>query len=153
MKPRSFSVRRKSDLYSDMRSSLSVACLRFERSCALVGYRRGVYHSFRQDAPVCMANFKVAAGKRGKTGMKALKTAIGLMSGTSMDGIDIALLRTDGDNHVERGPSMGVPYEPGFRERLKQSLAEASHLHDRSARPGDLATVERNLTMRHAVAV
>ncbi|MEK1930058.1 MAG: anhydro-N-acetylmuramic acid kinase [Pararhizobium sp.] len=82
-----------------------------------------------------------------------IRTAIGLMSGTSMDGIDIALLRTDGENVVERGPSMGMPYEPAFRDRLKQALVEARGLTDRTARPGDLAAVERNLTLRHAVAV
>ena len=64
-----------------------------------------------------------------------IRTAIGLMSGTSMDGIDVALLRTDGENFIERGPFMGVPYEPDFRDRLKQALVEArrSDRQDRAA--------------------
>ncbi len=82
-----------------------------------------------------------------------MKTAIGLMSGTSMDGIDIALVRTDGRDRVERGPFMGVAYEPAFRNRLKLALDEARTLTDRMERPGDLGAVERNLTLRHAVAV
>ncbi len=34
--------------------------------------------------------------------MGKMMRAIGLMSGTSMDGIDVALIETDGENHVER---------------------------------------------------
>ena len=85
--------------------------------------------------------------------MTEMKTAIGLMSGTSMDGIDVALLKTDGIDRVERGPSMSVSYEPAFRDRLKQALKDAVGMTDRMARPGDLGGVERNLTLRHAVAI
>ena len=82
-----------------------------------------------------------------------LKAAIGLMSGTSMDGIDLALLRTDGEGVVERGPAMGVAYEPAFRKILAQALETAKSIRRRDERPGDLAAVERELTLRHASAV
>jgi anhydro-N-acetylmuramic acid kinase len=85
--------------------------------------------------------------------MADMKTAIGLMSGTSMDGIDVALLRTDGEAIVERGAFLSVPYEPGFRDRLKQGLEEAKTIRNRMERPGDLSRLEKDLTLRHADAV
>ncbi|PLK70976.1 anhydro-N-acetylmuramic acid kinase [Rhizobium sp. TH135] len=85
--------------------------------------------------------------------MVEMKTAIGLMSGTSMDGIDVALVRTDGEAVVERGGFLSVPYEPAFRDRLKQALEDAKGIKQRDERPGDLSRMERDLTLRHAEAV
>lgn len=85
--------------------------------------------------------------------MAEMKTAIGLMSGTSMDGIDVALVRTDGEAVVERGGFLSVPYEPAFRDRLKQALDDAKTIKKRDERPGDLSRMERDLTLRHAEAI
>ena len=79
--------------------------------------------------------------------------AIGLMSGTSMDGIDVALIETDGEAHLERGPASTVAYAPQFRRALMQAVEEAQHLTDRGARPGCLREVEWALTKQHADAV
>ena len=79
--------------------------------------------------------------------------AIGLMSGTSMDGIDVAMLTTDGESLVERGPFLAVPYDPAFREQLKQGLEDATTITDRTERPGCLGALEIELTLRHADAV
>jgi 1,6-anhydro-N-acetylmuramate kinase/RimJ/RimL family protein N-acetyltransferase len=85
--------------------------------------------------------------------MAEMKTAIGLMSGTSMDGIDVALVRTDGEAVVERGGFLSVPYEPAFRDRLKQALEDAKGIKQRAERPGEHSRMERDLTLRHAEAV
>ena len=83
----------------------------------------------------------------------ALTTALGLMSGTSMDGIDIAVLRTDGENTVERGPASFVAYEAAFSRKIEAALAAAKAIEKRDDRPGDLEILEREITLRHADAV
>ncbi len=80
-------------------------------------------------------------------------TAIGLMSGTSMDGVDVALVETDGEAFVKRGPFASLPYSDADRELLRQALADAVPLRDRRQRPGALAAAEMMITQRHAEAV
>lgn len=75
------------------------------------------------------------------------------MSGTSLDGIDVALLRTDGEEQVSRGPAATYPYRPDQQAVLHDALAEARTLENRDARPGILAEAERALTEWHAEAV
>src|SRR5437016_11865438 len=79
--------------------------------------------------------------------------AIGLMSGTSRDGIDVALVETDGEDNLTRGPYLTVSYDESFRYALKRAIADARNLADRTDRPGCLTEVERDLTERHAAAV
>lgn len=85
--------------------------------------------------------------------MDAMQRAIGSMSGTSMDGIDIAAIETDGESIVSRLAHTHVPYEPAFRALLRQAIADAGQLTDRAARPGSLAQAETELTRLHATAV
>lgn len=79
--------------------------------------------------------------------------AIGLMSGTSLDGIDVAMIETDGEDHVVRGPGMTVPYDSGMRARLAEALAHARSITAREQRPGMLTTAERLLTEYHGGAL
>ncbi|MBS0233024.1 MAG: anhydro-N-acetylmuramic acid kinase [Proteobacteria bacterium] len=85
--------------------------------------------------------------------MSKLMKAIGLMSGTSLDGIDVALIETDGEDHVVRGPAMTFPYDDTMRRMLINAIADARDLQSRDERPGSLAETERALTEQHAVAV
>ena len=79
--------------------------------------------------------------------------AIGLMSGTSMDGIDVAMLVTDGESELERGRSLFIPYDAAFRRRLAAALEPARAIRRREERPGGLDTLEAEITNRHADAV
>jgi anhydro-N-acetylmuramic acid kinase len=49
---------------------------------------------------------------------KPLYVSLGLMSGTSADGIDAALIRSDGEDMVETLAAAFVPYPDDFRKRL-----------------------------------
>jgi 1,6-anhydro-N-acetylmuramate kinase len=84
-------------------------------------------------------------------------TAIGLMSGLSLDGIEVALVVTDGERQLERGESLTFPYSPELRERLREAIAAAWRANgeggDTAADRDLLATVEHELTTLHAEAV
>ncbi|NEW91071.1 anhydro-N-acetylmuramic acid kinase [Rhodopseudomonas sp. BR0M22] len=82
-----------------------------------------------------------------------MMTAIGLMSGTSLDGVDVALIKTDGRRVAALGPSGYRPYTETERGLLRHALAEAVELDRRDARPGVLAEAERAVTIAHAEAV
>ena len=51
-------------------------------------------------------------------------TAIGLMSGTSMDGVDAALIETDGQSIKRFGPVHHAAYDEAFRDRLRAVLGK-----------------------------
>jgi len=74
--------------------------------------------------------------------------AIGLMSGTSMDGVDAALVETDGGTHVRALSTMTVPYDAPFRARLRKYLGNQSGTSD-----PEVAAFERELTELHAEIV
>jgi anhydro-N-acetylmuramic acid kinase len=83
----------------------------------------------------------------------AVLRAIGLMSGTSLDAVDVALIESDGETVLKRGPSWARPYSADERHVLRQAIQEAVGLQNRDARPGILQSAEGLITAAHAEAV
>jgi anhydro-N-acetylmuramic acid kinase len=64
--------------------------------------------------------------------MEKTYAAIGLMSGTSMDGVDAALLKTDGRDFTQNeGQNHFRPYDEVERELLKRAMDEISGAFER----------------------
>jgi anhydro-N-acetylmuramic acid kinase len=76
--------------------------------------------------------------------------AIGLMSGTSLDGVDAAWLETDGETITRFGAAATLCYQDDLRGELRELLDRARHLR---ADDPLVQKIEQRLTMDHAVAV
>lgn len=71
-------------------------------------------------------------------------TALGLMSGTSMDGIDAAIVTTDGERILATGPWATYPYEPALRADLGAAVAAAETAESDTLRPLETALTDAN---------
>ena len=73
--------------------------------------------------------------------------AIGVISGTSMDGIDVALIVSDGEARVETGPAATFPYPEPIALALRAVVADPSEAEKPQAE------LERAVTDAHVAAV
>ncbi len=87
--------------------------------------------------------------------MTKTRLAIGLMSGTSMDGIDGALIRTDGEGQLETIGHAVLGYSGSERELIQQALIDAATLDPgvRGARTEAMSKAEMTVTSLHARVV
>ncbi|ADP69363.1 protein of unknown function UPF0075 [Rhodomicrobium vannielii ATCC 17100] len=79
--------------------------------------------------------------------------AIGLMSGTSLDGVDVALIETDGETIEAFGPGNDFSYDTVEGQLLREALASAVGIANRADRSGVLTVAETMVTQKHIACV
>ena len=76
--------------------------------------------------------------------------SLGLMSGTSGDGVDASLIRTDGINHFEFIKDKYFEYDPNIYKdihNLKEKIHKIQHLE---LYDEEISNLERRITTFHA---
>ena len=84
---------------------------------------------------------------------KKLYTAIGLMSGTSMDGVDLSIISSDGYDEFSNILDDYYEYDKNLQYQLVSLRDLISNQKDLSKNSEKLRELERNLTLFHAYAV
>lgn len=78
---------------------------------------------------------------------------LGLMSGTSLDGVDAAFLETDGERILRFGPALTVDYTSDERETLAIATQAALRWGFNGARPNSFSAAETVIHAAHIRAV
>jgi anhydro-N-acetylmuramic acid kinase len=79
--------------------------------------------------------------------------AIGLMSGTSLDGVDVALIETDGEIVAQFGPTAYRAYTQEERAALHAAIAASAAQTKRNERIGVVAEAETVVNTAHGEVV
>ncbi len=85
--------------------------------------------------------------------MGKIYTALGLMSGTSLDGVDVSVIKSDGINEYSSILDRYFKYEDKFIQKLLNLRKKISMPEDLSLHLNEIKDVEREITLFNANAV
>ena len=82
--------------------------------------------------------------------MDKLLTALGLMSGTSLDGIDASILVSNGENIIDIKKNYYMPYKKDLKKRLENYIESIEDIDDIKSSQKEYDKLERDLTIEHS---
>lgn len=92
-------------------------------------------------------------GTVSKGDMSKVYRCLGLMSGTSLDGVDVAIIETDGDALFGFGAAMTIPYTNQEREDLSAATRDAVKWNFIGPKPNSLGAAQDIIDGAHIRAV
>ena len=85
--------------------------------------------------------------------MKKIYTALGTMSGTSMDGVDVSIIQSDGENKYNVIKDKYFEYSQVIYKHLTKLRDKIKKLKDLKKYSKEIKNVEKEITLFHAKAV
>ena len=81
---------------------------------------------------------------------KKIFSAIGLMSGTSMDGVDLSIIQSDGHKEISFKQDEYFEYDPSLYKQIISFRDMVSNTNDLDRYSKELDLLEKNITLFHA---
>jgi anhydro-N-acetylmuramic acid kinase len=85
--------------------------------------------------------------------MNDLITSIGLMSGTSSDGIDASIIKSDGENEVHFKGNKFLPYDEKTKTKIRYLKEKINLITDLEKNRLEINNLEREVTLLHAKSI
>ena len=85
--------------------------------------------------------------------MGKIYTALGLMSGTSLDGVDASIISSDGDRKYSIKMDKYFEYNDELRQKLINMRNKVMIIDDLNTYSDEIKSLEREITLFHVEAV
>ncbi len=85
--------------------------------------------------------------------MGKIYTAMGLMSGTSLDGVDVSIIESDGNKEYSSIFDRYFEYEKGLAKKIRELRDKISDFETLNRLIVEIKSLEREITLFHVKAV